>query len=97
MRGQSVKSSRRGDTTCPLHCGEGSEAGLFGLLSLLVMDLLQTQFQRSSVGLSINNFYAGGFLHADDIRSLPTSLKLQESVSQQFCEGNFSQAHNTEM
>ena len=50
-----------------------------------------------SVGLSINNIYVGGFLLADAIRSLPTSLKLQESVSQQFCEGKLSQAHNVKI
>ena len=42
-------------------------------LFLLVMDPLLRQLQVSGVGLSINNFYAGGFLHADDIRTLATS------------------------
>ena len=42
-------------------------------LFLLVMDPLLRQLQESGVGLSVNNFYAGGFLHADDIRTLATS------------------------
>ena len=37
------------------------------------MDPLLRQLQFSSVGLSVNSFYTGGFLHADDIRTLATS------------------------
>ena len=61
-------------------------------LFLLVMDSLLTQLQRSGLGLFINNFYAGGFLHADDIRSLATSsdsLKLQVSLVNNFARENF--------
>ena len=36
-------------------------------LFLLVMDPFLRQLQASGVGLTVNNFYAGGFLHADDI------------------------------
>ena len=36
-------------------------------LFLLVMDPLLRQLQATGLGLSINNFYAGGFMHADDI------------------------------
>ena len=42
-------------------------------LFLLVMDPLLRDLQASGVGLSLNGFYAGGFLHADDIRTLATS------------------------
>ena len=37
------------------------------------MDPLLRQLLVSGVGLSINNFYAGGFLHVDDIGTLATS------------------------
>ena len=42
-------------------------------LFLLVMDPFLRQLQASGVGLKVNNFYAGGFLHADDVRTLATS------------------------
>ena len=60
-------------------------------LFLLVMDPLLRQLQASSVGLSINNFYAGGFLHADDIRTLATSeasLKRQVDLVKMFADQN---------
>ena len=34
---------------------------------LLVMDPLLKQLEVSGLGLSVNNFYAGGFSHAEDI------------------------------
>ena len=49
-------------------------------LFLLVMDPLLKQLQTSGLGLTINRFYAGGFLHADDIRTLATSESLQRQV-----------------
>ena len=49
-------------------------------LFLLVMDPLLRQLESSGLGLSINNYYIGGFLHADDIRTLATSA---ESLQQQ--------------
>ena len=39
-------------------------------LFLLVMDPLLRDMQALDVGLSLNRFYAGGFLHADDTRTL---------------------------
>ena len=39
----------------------------------LVMDPLLKQLQASGVGLTINKFNAGGFLHADNVRTLATS------------------------
>ena len=47
--------------------------------------------QASGVGLSVNNFYAGGFLHADDIRTLATSeasLRYQIDLVKAFAEQN---------
>jgi len=40
---------------------------------LLVVDPLLRQLQASGMGLSVNELYAGGFLHADVIRTLATS------------------------
>ena len=44
------------------------------VLFMIVMDPLLKQLEASGLGLSVNNFYAGGFLHADDIRTLATSV-----------------------
>ena len=55
------------------------------------MDPLLRDLQASGVGLSLNRFYAGGFLHADDIRPLATSedsLKRQIEVVKQFADRN---------
>ena len=38
-----------------------------------VLDPLLRELQASGLGLSINNFYAGGFLHADEVRTLATA------------------------
>ena len=45
-------------------------------LSLMVMDPLLRQLQATGLGLSINNFCAGG---ADDIRTLATSVESLEA------------------
>ncbi len=61
-------------------------------LFLLVMDPLLKQLEASGLGLSVNNFYAGGFLHADDIRTLATSadsLSAQVALVKKFTEDNF--------
>ena len=61
-------------------------------LFLLVLDPLLRELQRSGLGLSINNFYAGGFLHADDVRTLATSkesLEAQVALVKRFAEMNF--------
>ena len=58
---------------------------------LLVMDPLLRELQASGVGLSLNRFYAGGYLHADDIRTLATSeesLWKQIEVVKQFADEN---------
>ena len=60
-------------------------------LFLLVMDPLLRQLQASGVGLTVNNFYAGGFLHADDVRTLATSeesLQCQVALVKAFAEEN---------
>ena len=56
------------------------------------MDLLLRELQASGLGLSINNFYAGGFLHADDVRTLASSkesLEAQVAMVKEFTERNF--------
>ena len=55
------------------------------------MDPLLRQLQSLSIGASVNNMYVGGFLHADDIRTLAstTTLEAQISTIKKFTEDNF--------
>ena len=55
--------------------GRGVKQGsvLSPALFLLVMDPLLRQLQASGLGLIINKYYTGGYMHADDIRTLATS------------------------
>ena len=57
-------------------------------LFLLVMDPLLRVLEQSGLGLSVNSFYTGGFLHADDIRILATgtgSVEGQVMICKGFC------------
>ena len=57
----------------------------------LVMDPLLWQLQASDLCLTVNSFYAGGFLQADDIRTLATSeesMKSQVALVKAFAEDN---------
>ena len=38
------------------------------------MDPLLHQLEFSGLGISVNEFYAGGFLHTDDIRTLSSGV-----------------------
>ena len=61
-------------------------------LFLLVMDPLLRQLQSLSIGATINNMYAGAFLHADDICTLASnlsSLEAQVTTVKKFTEENF--------
>ena len=62
------------------------------ILFLMVMDPLLQQLEKSALGPSINNLYVGGFLHADDIRTLASSLDVldtQVSLVQRLAKENF--------
>ena len=56
--------------------GRGVKQGsvLSPALFLLVMDPRLHQLESSGLGLSMNEFYAGGFLHVDDIRTLSSGV-----------------------
>ena len=61
-------------------------------LFLLIMDPLLRELQSLSVGTSVNGMYAGGFIHADDIRTLattPSFLETQVSTVSKFTRENF--------
>ncbi len=62
-----------------------------GTLFVLLMDPLLKQLQTSGLGLTVNRYYAGGFLHADDIRTLATSeesLQSEVALVKAFAEEN---------
>ena len=70
--------------------GKGVKQGsiLSPSLFLLIMDPLLTRLQNSGLGLSL---FAGGFIHADDIRALSSStefLENQISIVEIFSKGN---------
>ena len=52
----------------PIQRGVNQGSVLSLVLFLLVMDPLLRVLEQSGLGLSVNNFSAGGFLHGDDIR-----------------------------
>ena len=65
-------------------------------LFLLVMDPLLRELQASGIGLSVNSFYSGGFLHADDIRTLSAceeSLKCQVELVKSLLTRTFEAQH----
>ena len=61
------------------------------------MDPLLSKLQTSEIGLSINNFYAGGILHADDIRTVatsPESVEDQVTMVNKIARENFLQLNS---
>ena len=78
----------------PFRLGRGVQQGsVFSpALFLLVIDPLLRELQSLSIGALVNNMYVGGFLHADDIRTLAptvTTLEAQISIIKRFTEENF--------
>ena len=78
----------------PFALGRGVRQGsiLSPALFLLIMDPLLRQLQSLSIGASVNNMYVGGFIHADDIRTLASTtstLEAQISTVKRFTEHNF--------
>ena len=74
-----------------LRCGVRQGSILSPSLLLLIMDPLLRQLQSLSVGTSVNGMYTGGFLNADDIRTLvttPSSLETQVSTVSKFAKEN---------
>lgn len=62
----------------PVERGVKQGTILSPMLFLLVMDPLLSKLQSSGIGLSLYNFYAGGFIHADDIHTVATSPEFVE-------------------
>ena len=88
----SVRLGRHVSHSYTMERGVRQGSILSPLLFLFVMDPLLRQLQSSSVGTSINNMYAGGYIHADDIRTLAgnvTSLESQISTVERFTADNF--------
>ena len=79
----------------PIERGVKQVSVLSPALFVLVMDPLLTKLQSLGMGLSINNFYAGGFLHADDICTVATSpdfVEDQVTTANMFASENFLQS-----
>ena len=69
----SVRLGQHISPSFPLGRGVRQGSVLSPALFFLVMDPFLRQLQSLSIGASVNNMYAGGFLHADDIRTLATN------------------------
>ena len=88
----SVRLGQHISPSFALGCGVRQGSILSPALFLLVMDPLLRQLQSLSIDASVNNMYAGGFLHADDIRTLATntsSLETQISTVASFADENY--------
>ena len=82
--------------------GRGVKQGsvLSPALFRLVMDPLLRQLQASGLGLTINKYYTGGYMHADDIRTLATSketLMRQDYFGENLCGREPSQTEHQQV
>ena len=81
-------------TPSPVERGVCQGSILSPTLFNIVMDPLLRSLEASGLGLSVNNLYGGAYLHADDIRTLATSVSsLQAQISEvlNFASNNFLQ------
>ena len=70
-------------TSFPIERGVRQGFILLPILFNIVMDPLLKTLESSGLGLCVNNLYSGACLHADDIRTLGTSVSsLQALISQ---------------
>ena len=82
----------------PIERGVRQGSILSPILFSIVMDPLLKKLESSGLGLSINNLYGGAYLHADDIRTLSTSVSsLQSQISEvlEFASGSFLKLNPT--
>ena len=63
----------------PVMRGIRQRSVLSPILFLMVMDPLLQQLEKSALGPSVNDLYVGGFLHADDIHTLASSLDVLDA------------------
>ena len=90
----SVKLDDSYSDTFPILRGVRQGSVLSPALFLLVMDPLLKRLETSGVGLCVNSNYAGCFLHANDIRTIATSVQSLEFQTQEvskFTTENFLQ------
>ena len=94
----SVRMGCHSSPTFQLQQGVRQGSILSPFLFLLVMDPLLRQLQSHSLGISINNTYAGGYLHADDIHTLASSMASMEAqidMVETFASDNLLQLNKT--
>ena len=82
----------------PIERGVRQGSILSPTLFNIIMDPLLKTLEASGLGLSVNNLFCGAYLHADDIRTLTTSVSsLQAQISEvvNFTSDNFMQLNPT--
>ena len=85
-------------TSFPIERGVHQASILSPTLFSIVMDPLLRILESSGLGLSMNNLYSGAYLHADDIRTLASSVSsVQAQISEvlNFTSNSFLQLNPT--